>query len=310
LGDSAEYLRLSSELKEMAREAGDAKHLVIAIHGIGGALGDAGQFEAAESAFMEAVHLLEGSKDVRTLELINNDLGCLALFQGRFEDARNILVECVASLQASGRGSTGQLARTMESLASAELGCGDAQRAEVIWKEALAASRDLGDHGNVVGCLGGMSRLATACGDHARALRLSAAHTRLSEEYSSPDQPWWLEQLRRGQEVSRAKLGPRGSEQAWREGLAMDLDRAVEYALEGRPEIVPSDSGPLSRREAEVASLVASGISNRAIANRLFISERTVEGHLDRIRNKLALRSRSEITRWAVERRLIASNSG
>jgi predicted ATPase/class 3 adenylate cyclase/DNA-binding CsgD family transcriptional regulator len=310
LGDSAERLHLSSELKEMAEEAGDANHLVIAIHGIGGALGDSGQFEAAESAFMEAVRLLESSNDVRTLELINNDLGCLALFQGRFEDARNILVECVASLKATGRGSTGQLARTMESLASAELGCGEAQRAEVIWKEALAASHDLGDHGNVVGCLGGMSRLATARGDHARALRLCAAHTRLSEEYSSPDHPWWLEQLRHGQEVSRAKLGPRGSEQAWREGLAMDLDRAVEYALEGQPESLPADSGPLSRREAEVASLVASGISNRAIADRLFISERTVEGHLDRIRNKLALRSRSEITRWAIEKRLLASNSG
>jgi predicted ATPase/class 3 adenylate cyclase/DNA-binding CsgD family transcriptional regulator len=309
LGDSAEYLRLSSDLKEMAREAGDTLHQVIALHGIGGALGDAGQFEAAESAFMEAVHLLEGSEDIRTVELINNDLGCLALFQGRFQDARNILVECVASLKGTGAGSMGTLARTMESLASAELGCGELQRADVIWKEALATSYDLGDHGNVVGCLGGMSRLATARGDQSRALRLGAAHKRLSEEYSSPDQPWWREQLRRSQEVSRAKLGPARSEQAWREGLSMDLDRVVEYALEGRPESVPGNLGPLSRREGEVAGLVASGKSNRAIAGKLFISERTVEGHLDRIRNKLALHSRSEITRWAIERRLLLSDA-
>lgn len=51
----------------------------------------------------------------------------------------------------------------------------------------------------------------------------------------------------------------------------------------------------LSRREREVALLVAEGLTNREIAERLFISERTAEGHVEQIRNKLGCRSRAEV---------------
>jgi DNA-binding CsgD family transcriptional regulator/sugar lactone lactonase YvrE len=54
----------------------------------------------------------------------------------------------------------------------------------------------------------------------------------------------------------------------------------------------------LSRREREVALLVAEGLTNREIAARLFISERTAEGHVEQIRNKLGVRSRAEVAVW------------
>ena len=60
--------------------------------------------------------------------------------------------------------------------------------------------------------------------------------------------------------------------------------------------------GPLSRREREVARLVARGMGNREIAGRLGIAERTVEGHLERIRTKLGVHSRTRIAVWVVER--------
>ena len=53
-----------------------------------------------------------------------------------------------------------------------------------------------------------------------------------------------------------------------------------------------------------MAELVADGLSNRQIADRLYISERTAEGHLEHIRNKLGVRSRTEVATWAVERGL------
>src|SRR5215472_8232023 len=56
----------------------------------------------------------------------------------------------------------------------------------------------------------------------------------------------------------------------------------------------------LSRRELEVAALVAAGLTNRQIAKRLFISERTADGHLEHIREKLGVRSRAQITAWFV----------
>jgi predicted ATPase/DNA-binding CsgD family transcriptional regulator len=54
----------------------------------------------------------------------------------------------------------------------------------------------------------------------------------------------------------------------------------------------------LSRREREVAMLVAEGLTNRQIADRLFIAERTAEGHVEQIRNKLGFTSRSQIAAW------------
>jgi hypothetical protein len=54
-----------------------------------------------------------------------------------------------------------------------------------------------------------------------------------------------------------------------------------------------------------VAILVASGLTNREIGERLFIAERSAEGHVERIRNKLGMRSRTEVATWAVEHGLV-----
>jgi len=59
----------------------------------------------------------------------------------------------------------------------------------------------------------------------------------------------------------------------------------------------------LSRREREIAELVAVGRTNREIAAALFISERTVEGHVQQINNKLGFTARTQIAAWVVEQR-------
>ena len=58
--------------------------------------------------------------------------------------------------------------------------------------------------------------------------------------------------------------------------------------------------GPLGQREAEVARLVADGLSNKQIGARLFISERTVDSHVRSILNKLGFNSRAQIAAWMV----------
>ncbi len=55
------------------------------------------------------------------------------------------------------------------------------------------------------------------------------------------------------------------------------------------------DAEPLSRREHEIALLVAAGETNKAISERLFLSVRTVESHVQRVLAKLGCRRRSEI---------------
>jgi non-specific serine/threonine protein kinase len=97
----------------------------------------------------------------------------------------------------------------------------------------------------------------------------------------------------------------------------MTRDEVVDYALEVRrptPAVVgriaPSQAvgGPLSRRELEVAELVADGRTNAQVAARLFISERTVETHVASIFNKLGLDTRLAVARWFASTQVIAPN--
>ena len=57
-------------------------------------------------------------------------------------------------------------------------------------------------------------------------------------------------------------------------------------------------AGPLAKREADVARLVAEGLTNKQIGARLFISERTVDSHVRSILNKLGVNSRAQVAAW------------
>ena len=81
-------------------------------------------------------------------------------------------------------------------------------------------------------------------------------------------------------------------------GAQVDLSHAE--TLLAKPTIQPA--GPLTEREVEVLKLVASGMTNRAIAGTLRISEKTVARHLSNIFTKLDLPSRTAAAAYAYER--------
>jgi DNA-binding CsgD family transcriptional regulator len=72
----------------------------------------------------------------------------------------------------------------------------------------------------------------------------------------------------------------------------------------------PTLPGGLSEREAEVLRLVAQGLSNAEVADRLFLSPRTVNAHLTNIYRKLDLPSRNAATRFALEHGLTGEAAG
>jgi DNA-binding NarL/FixJ family response regulator len=111
-----------------------------------------------------------------------------------------------------------------------------------------------------------------------------------------------------GLQQARKLLGKQRFRELFRRGSQLSLDEAVSFALEakhvGPTSPAPVEPSPLTRRELEVADLVADGLSNPEIAARLVISVRTAQGHVENILRKLGFNSRSLIAAWVTERRL------
>ena len=105
----------------------------------------------------------------------------------------------------------------------------------------------------------------------------------------------------------RGTLGAEAFARAWEAGRRLPLDEIVADALTpaepAGPQISPSGtrSSPLTRREREVAALIARGLTNRQIAEELFIAERTADTHVEHILAKLGLGSRTQVAAWVVE---------
>ena len=83
-------------------------------------------------------------------------------------------------------------------------------------------------------------------------------------------------------------------------GRALTTDEAVALACMG-----PGAAERLTPRQREVATLVAGGLSNREVADRLQLSVRTVETHVANVLGELGLHSRLRLTEWAGEAGLV-----
>ena len=100
--------------------------------------------------------------------------------------------------------------------------------------------------------------------------------------------------------------GP-GGDRAYAAGGRMDLGQAIAFALRDAAPPEPMRSRPvkpppplLTARQLEVARYIGQGLSNKEIAARLTRSERTVEGHVEQICNKLGFNSRVQVAAWIV----------
>jgi DNA-binding NarL/FixJ family response regulator len=97
-------------------------------------------------------------------------------------------------------------------------------------------------------------------------------------------------------------MGAARFDAAYTAGARLSRESAMGLAL-GDPDdlngaIEQPETGPLSKRETQVARLIAEGLGNRGIGARLFISERTVTTHVGNILNKLGFDSRVQIASW------------
>jgi DNA-binding NarL/FixJ family response regulator len=113
--------------------------------------------------------------------------------------------------------------------------------------------------------------------------------------------------------AARSALGDREFDRVCRSPKGVDADQLVALALQERAPTVAPTSGTssptgLTARERQIAGLVAHGLSNKEIASKLVISQRTAETHVEHILSKLGFTSRAQIAAWAVEQQALPAS--
>jgi len=133
-----------------------------------------------------------------------------------------------------------------------------------------------------------------------RGLQVVAAAYALRARRGGRFAPYFLTRTEPIRIALTSALGPEAA-RVWAEGSRLGLDEAIALAFGTGPPPADTPAG-LSHREAEVASLVAQGLSNKAIAAKLHLSVRTVESHVQHILAKIRLANRTQLATWARER--------
>ena len=248
-----------------------------------------------------------------------NNLGSGATLRGDYDAARVLLAEGLATARAAGdAGIVSLLLWTYgENLAAQS----DDTLARAHWTEGLRICRKLGDIWRSTGLIRSVAELEARSGETTKleqAARLwgTAEALLTARGDAGPDN----ESTDRDIAAARAQLGEARFEAAWAEGAALTLNEAIDYALAvleaslaGDQSAISSTArqatkqrfGGLTAREREVAALIAQGQSNRHIAETLVLSERTIEGHVSNIFNKLGFNARTQIAAWTVEKGLV-----
>jgi DNA-binding CsgD family transcriptional regulator/Tfp pilus assembly protein PilF len=267
-------------------------------------------------------------------------LGLVAYRQGDLERAERLLGESIVWWR-DARATRG-LQWSHAELGHVVLARGNRETAAAHFADSLMLCRQAGDrHGIAVG-LEGVAAVAaweatSPDSDETgarlqRAARLLNAAGALREAVGVPVSPIERPTVEGAEAAARSGLGEAAFAAVRVEGRAMPIEVAVDDALDlarssgavatgltpaatppRSPRSSPLSQGEgarLTAREREIAALVARGFTNRRIAQRLIISERTVHGHVSNILARLGFNARAQIAAWAVQQELVAPDGG
>jgi len=178
------------------------------------------------------------------------------------------------------------------------------EQAKASYMEALKIAQRIDDRVAEYALLDGLGCVAAGLGQPRHAAQLLGAAETVRTQAGASLIPILAPMIAQAEESAIEALGASKFETEVNAGKRLSRDEAIRAAL-GEPARVAAAATAngearalLGKREADVARLVAEGLSNKQIGARLFISERTVDSHVRSILNKLGANSRAQIAAW------------
>jgi predicted ATPase/DNA-binding CsgD family transcriptional regulator len=295
---SAESLRVGTEVKDVEVVAWSLLRDSMSRWADGDLAGSMRQLESALS--------LARIMRVERAELdILNDICALSVAAGNLDRAVEFGEQGLA--MSKDRGELWMRGYLLNSLSQAYWLRGEKQRAGALAREAATCKDAVDDRCGVNITLCTLAWMAAECGQHERAAILLGSAQRVRDESSLALIELFRPQHERSVSLIVKGIGQRAFAAAFARGRAMTIGEGVAFAVAGGQALRPTSAvkaasdAELTPRQLEIARLIAEDLTNRQIADRLFLSERTVETHITNILNKLGLNSRVQLSRWVAE---------
>jgi len=290
----------------LRRELGDLEGVAQALHNLGNLAIERSELAEAHTLHDEALEIRRRLGDDRDVSLSLKNLGRLAVAQGHFAVARELLEESLALANRVGGNLT--LAGPLRELGDLALQLGDVDCAAERYAECLRLACEIGAQITIARGIETAAMVLSARGDLSMAAQLIGAAETIRDAIRSPRVPTETAPLEPAIAAGRAQLGEARFQRTHDAGRDWTLQQAIDASFAAlRPAsaaaAAPAVERPagLSARELEVVELIAGGLTNRQIADRLIISERTAHAHVRNILDKLGLPSRVAVATWAAE---------
>jgi predicted ATPase/DNA-binding CsgD family transcriptional regulator len=294
----------------LRRELGDLEGVSQALHNLGNLAIERDDRQQAHALHEEALAIRRQLGNPRDLSLSLNNLGRLLMSDGEMDAAEPLLVESLALAREVGGDLT--IAGPLRQLGELALHRGDVDLAAERFAECLRLAAHVGAPMTMARGIETGAMVAHLRGEMEVAAELLAAGQALRDAIRSPRVPTERAACEPALVGALRALGPERFRGASELGRALSPEVAVEKALQALEHKTvavpvpafaahPASPGGLSQREVEVAALIAQGMTNREIAERLIIAERTTHAHVRNILDKLGFSSRTQVATWALQ---------
>ncbi len=256
-----------------------------------------GDFDDAEQLLRTAAAARRRLGQDRFAAFAMADVGAAAFFRGDLDTAGTAFTE---SLALNSGGDPWTRSHALWGLGLVRWRTGALAEAEQLQRDALGLIQRVDDRSGIALGIHALAWLAAAHGDWRRAARLAGAADAtwrsIPARTPEPLHPFIDDCARQGSEA----LGAAHWQAEYDRGGSLERPAALALALGEAPPATPPqpDDGKLTRRQREVAHLVAQGLTDREVAARLSISIRTAESHVEQILARLGFRSRAQVAAW------------